>query len=321
MGTTNENGSARNADGRARVHHLIPESFLLRFADSAGLVLVTDKTAATRKLVHPRVLMTQRDYYTIETIDGPSDVIERWLGEVEGNSLEVMRRIKAGIFPPKEDDRALLSLFVALQLLRGTALQEMHEDMVRKTTEMQVRLLVNLPDAMRAALFHVHGRLPDENEIKEQQAYMLRALEENRIGTSVPRTATIDSMLYAAPTVAAIVAHRSWMLVRCDRPVFVTGDTPVAMWSPPLPDGRMMPVGVGNAREITFAIDPCHCILLGNADEASVIRDLDASAKSIEHLNERHFLYARRFVFQHPSAAWAFNESTAIDNASQPPKA
>jgi len=293
------------------------EFFLLRFAGNDGQVLVTDKQLNTRKLIPPRVLMTQRDYYTIETIDGQSDGVEKWLSSVEGAAADALRGIDAGVFPPRDDDLTVLSIFVALQLLRGPYLQQMFEDMAQQTTEMSAHILAEVPDAMRAALHHVHGQMPTDEEVKAQQAELLVSLEEKRITTSVPRTMTIEAMLDALPMVASIVARRSWSLIECERPVFIAGDVPVAMWSPPLPDGRLMPVGFATADEITFAIDSRKCILLAHPPDqprgvAGGHYRVNPDLQTIQVLNERHYLYARRFTFQHRDCSFEFDEAVAI---------
>jgi uncharacterized protein DUF4238 len=301
---------------RARDHHLIPEFYLARFAGPDGQLLVTDKQLDSRKLIHPRVLMKQRDYYTIETIEGPSDAIEKWLSKVEGATAEALRRIDAGAFPPRDEDLGVLSMFVALQLLRGQYLQSMLDDMAQQTTEMTAKILTSIPDAMRAALYRVQGQMPSDEEIQGQQAELTRALEEKRVAATVPRTATIDAMLNALPMVAGIVAQRSWTLIECDAPVFIAADVPVALWSAPLSNGRMMPVGFATADEVTFAIDGYRCILLAHPPEHPrgisggryrVGRDF----KSLRLLNERHYVYARRFTFQHPDCTFKFNEGRA----------
>jgi hypothetical protein len=309
--------SAGEDDLRARDHHLIPEFYLARFAGADGQLLVTDKKLDRRKLIHPRVLMKQRDYYTIETIEGPSDVIEKWLSKVEGATANALRRIDAGTFPPSEEDLAILSTFVALQLLRGQYLQGMLDDMAQKTSEMTAKILTSVPDAMRAALYHVQSRMPSAEEIQEQQAELARALKDKRVKATVPRTETIDAMLNSLPMVASIVARRSWTLIECDAPVFIAADVPVALWSAPLSNGRRMPVGFATADEITFAIDGHRCILLAHPPEHPrgisgehyrVGRDF----KSLQLLNERHYVYARRFTFQHPDCAFKFDERRAI---------
>jgi Protein of unknown function (DUF4238) len=302
---------------RARDHHLIPEFYLARFAGPDGQLLVTDKKLDSRKLIHPRVLMRQRDYYTIETIEGPSDAIEQWLSKIEGATAKALRRIDAGTFPPSDEDLDVLSVFVALQLLRGQYLQSMLDDMVQQTSEMTAKILTSVPNAMRAALYRIQGHMPSEEEIQKQQAELTRALEEKRVKATVPRTETIDAMLNTLPMVASIVAQRSWTLIESDAPVFIAADVPVALWSAPLSNGRRMPVGFATADEITFAIDGHRCILLAHPPEHPrgisgehyrVGRDF----KSLQLLNERHYLYARRFTFQHPDCTFKFDEERAI---------
>src|SRR4051812_23309525 len=121
---------------RARAHHLIPEFYLLRFADDAGLVQVFDKSTGVRRGIPPRVLMTERDYYTIQTVEGPSDLVERWLSKLEGAMAEELRRIERGAFPPTGESLGVLSLFIAFQLCRGRQFQGMLEEANQGLTEL-----------------------------------------------------------------------------------------------------------------------------------------------------------------------------------------
>lgn len=298
---------AIGGSGRARTHHLIPEFYLLRFAGDHGRVLVTDKWTGERKRIAPRVLVTERDYYTVQTVEGPSDEIERWLSSLEGATAEALRRIEAGAFPPKGEDLGILSTFLAFQMCRGRQFQAMVESMVQGTTELSSRMLASIPDAMRAAIYHSERRLASDEEIREHQEYLREALEDERVRTEVPRGYSIDLMVSTAPEVAKILAQRSWMLVEAPSPVFITGDVPLALWSEPFPDGRPIPVGAMTAREITFPMDSRRCILLGKPNEAP--GQYRVRERTALMLNDRHYWYARRFTFQDPVVDFAFDET------------
>lgn len=301
---------------RARLHHLVPEFYLRRFAGDDGSVLVTDKIAGTRKLIAPRVLMTQHDYYTLETVDGLSDEVERWLSQLEGDAADVLRRIDAGHFPPTRADRDMLSMFMAFQLCRGPQFHETLETAASMQTEAMALGLSTFPEAMRQAIRETLGNEPSDEEIREHQDDLRRAVDEKRITTTVPRPMAVIEMMAIAPELARFLAQRSFDLYETGEPSFIAGDVPVAMWNRPLFDGRPMPVGVMTAQEITFPIDSRRCILLGQPGTGEghyAIPSDSEGGLGVQHLNERHYLYARRFTFQHPGSSFTFDRDAALE--------
>jgi hypothetical protein len=72
-----------------RRHHLVPESYLRRFADERDQVRVVSRTDPGHTFVTGITnTAVERDFYTVETDDGPSQEIEKLLSRLGAAPLE-----------------------------------------------------------------------------------------------------------------------------------------------------------------------------------------------------------------------------------------
>jgi hypothetical protein len=112
---------------RAKRHHLVPKFYLRRFADEKDRLLVTDVREARSFISSPENSAVEMEFNTVETVEGPSDVVERAFSVLEGHVAEVLRTIDEGSRPFSSDDqeKLLLTEFIVLQLLRVRAFRHM----------------------------------------------------------------------------------------------------------------------------------------------------------------------------------------------------
>jgi hypothetical protein len=114
-----------------RRHHLVPQSYLRRFADERHQVRAVSRNDLGRSFVTSILnAPVERDFYALETDEGWSQELEKQLGHFEGLAADAVSRILEGWFPPSADDRELVAAFVALQFLRGSDMREAVQGLV-----------------------------------------------------------------------------------------------------------------------------------------------------------------------------------------------
>lgn len=111
------------ADGRklARKHHLVPQFYLRGFANGRDQLAQIRLPSKQVILGSVENACARRDFYMLYDRDGnPGDDLELLLADVESHAARVLRDItKGGLVLPSEEQRARLSLWLALQWIRG----------------------------------------------------------------------------------------------------------------------------------------------------------------------------------------------------------
>jgi hypothetical protein len=64
-------------------------------------------------------VLAQRDFYTVDTDGEPSQEVEDLLSALDGKCAEMTRSLLNGVFPPVDENRVGVALFLTLQWVRG----------------------------------------------------------------------------------------------------------------------------------------------------------------------------------------------------------
>jgi hypothetical protein len=277
-----------------RQHHLLPRSYLRRFADTTGRVTVVRRDLKASFTTSIERAARERDFYTVETEHGPSTGVEGMLGRIEEPAAGATTRILDGHFPPSQDDRVAIALFIALQFTRGRDHRHAYEMMadalfkasMEEVTEAGVR------DQLRAAL----GRDPTEDEVAS--AFEL-VTDPGSYRIAPHQNESIGAMLEHLEVLAPYLLARTWQLVRFRRPVLLTSDCPVVLWTRPERTTALRGVGLATADNVRFPLDPRHAlVLVKDTTVRDAIRDVND-----EHSGELNLGTAARayeWIYHHP---------------------
>lgn len=199
---------ALSMDPAAKVgskHHIVPKSYLARFA-ALGRLSVRDRITgvlSTRRIDDLAV----RDFYTFVHVDGHLDgSIEEVLSVIEGAAVDVLRpHIERGSFakprPLNADERFQLDTFVAAQYVRGNRARRTIELTADYGTKLVSQAALT-PEQIKEFEF-----VPHQNDhIKWMNEAMEKALES--------------------------LADRPTAFVSFDAPLLITGDEPVLLARP-----------------------------------------------------------------------------------------
>lgn len=234
----------------ARRHHTVPRFYLDGFARGEH-VGVVELPGARRFVTSTRNAATETDFYMLTDEDGvKTDVFEKALSDLEGKAAGVLRAIASGHWPLERGDRETLAEFVAVQHLRGPNLRR---GMAQVQSAMaQAQLTFGGREAVAHLAAETYGREPTEAEVDKLWA---EVTSDGGPPMVVDALQHIEMMGHALPESLPYFVMRPWYLVRFERRVLMTCDTPVALAPDPRgADDQDSAIGLATAAAITFPL-------------------------------------------------------------------
>jgi hypothetical protein len=275
-----------------RRHHLVPKSYLRRFADESDQIAVVRRDGSKRFVTSVEKAAAGTDFYAVETTDGRSQDVERMFSRIEGAAHEAIERVLSGAFPPTPDDRERIAWFVAVQFVRGRDMRQAHTAMIEYFTKLHV---VNVSEAQVRAMLAKTGKTPTDEEVADLVGF---ASDPSAYSIEPSQNWLVSLMLRQPPKLMPMVAARQWQLARFFAPVLLTSDSPVILWCrtpPPAPYG----VGFGTADEIGFPLDRHHLLVASRHDVPEVVVECDGATGTA--LNFLTAVRAYEWVYHHPA--------------------
>lgn len=289
---------SRKAKKASRHHHTVPKFHLRGFADEDRMLRQIDLETGRQTTLCITDATVRRDFYTLHLPDGSrSDMWERRLAAVENEVAPMLRAAtRAESWEAKGQQRAALSLWMGLQLLRGqgqrSQLSQIQALMMRMTVGMGG--LAYLQHAMSEGL----GRpVPlEEAEVVWEDVH--------KPGGPAVQASSADHLSTLRSALRQTVQNihgRSWHRVRFVDQSLAINDSPVAL----IPDEGhpgLLGVGLKTAGSVTVALDRRTLLWLAGPE----LPDTDAFPPSDElaHAHNRSVVFgAHRFVYTHPDDA------------------
>lgn len=239
--------------GKAKRHHVVPRSYLERFARNEQVTVVRRGEEPYTANVRDTGVVGQ--FNLITGPDGePSLAVEEMFGIFEGKAMPILAEIARSGHIPMHEPRSLVAQYMALQYTRTPEWR----DLADIQTELHAKSLMlgHTDDSIRAMLREMQGREPTEEEFaagryaRDHIDDFAIELSNNDFFINAIRTATDDIMPY-------LLQEMQWDLIQADEPAFITSDHPVVF---PRPPG--VPMGILDGRQIFFPIDPHRALML-----------------------------------------------------------
>jgi hypothetical protein len=251
----------RNEKSAPRKHHLVPSSYLKRWAID-DQIRVTETDNKNSYVTSPDKATRNTDFYSLSSEDLDNDevpplLIETMLSRIEGGAKEVIDVLIAD-GPRVLDERQALSLvtYLAFQVTRGRSFRRRISSM---SNGMMLLMWGNLTDEGIADLIHMGGNEPDEESVRRFRGF----IEEWKTGRWEVGPQPAAKVMQAAEQAEKLtfyfltrpwrIYHSDLSLITCDEPV-----VPVARYRGDL---RKEP-GVATAGLIMFPLDPHHLLVM-----------------------------------------------------------
>jgi hypothetical protein len=263
----------RNEASAPRKHHLVPGSYLKRWAEN-GRICVTEIDAGTSYETSPTKAARVTDFYRLEAegLDPqklPPLLFETALSEVESWGSHVVEALITQPSSLEPDLMAKFAWFLGFQLTRGAAQRAEMRIITNEFFKIQYGDLTD--EGIRRELIR-RGAEPTPKLIRESR----RLLDEVR-----------DGSLFVAPQDAALTGHageaamavgehflyRAWIVCRTPK-VMLTCDEPVVtVGGPGSPRGER--AGVATAGVILFPLSSEN-VLVMMRDDLALAHGIDA---------------------------------------------
>lgn len=279
-------------------HHQVPRFYLERFSDS-GKVTVRWRDGRTYA-TSPVNVAVESGYYDIpDGVGGVSKEIENGLADIETMADQVFKAIdRSGQLPsPSDPDTATLALFVGLQMARTTS----HRERVlfpRRVVDWAAGREVTREAVDEYLSTQYLGFPPEPGEVDGAYTVVRVAMDQE------PRTLTdefaVEMMLTSAIEISRRLLPFNWSIEFDVNRAFMTSDSPVVLWRKPTPRDEYEGLGIENAAEIRFPLDPGKQLVFSRRLRRSRV---DVGGHRVRRSNSDMAGAAHRFILGSPQNA------------------
>jgi hypothetical protein len=290
----------------ARNNHVVPKLYLSAWANKSGAVQYVDLKQRKPYPKHIKKVAVERDFYTVVMPDGQdSDVWERLISYMEGESKEPLDNAREGRWPLSADDRFVLSHFIALQYVRGPEVREMMNQGMTDVMNMATKVTAQHPDAVRADLEDELQRPATDEEV----ATRVEHLASGEFTVEMHNNHFLQ-LFGVCEQIAPLIFSMRWTLLTAapNAQTFATSDRPISL--APYPDADDFGgIGITTAAYITFPLSPTRCLRLDPPQRGDARRKTFADSERIAYaeevraINEMTIAYARECVITKLPAA------------------
>lgn len=242
---------------RARAHHYVPQVYLRRWVGEEGRVAVRRRGSDQVFIASPKRVAQETDLYTIEDVDGPSDMIETHLSQFEGHLPDVLDAMMQGRIPePGTPGRTLFAGLLALQFVRTPDRMEDYrfpgDSLIAANGQHPVPR-----EVISALLEERWGYSPTESQVQGTWDWVNLRLQEHM---RVPPVEYWLALFQAMPEVAGVLESKRWSVEVSKGQSFFTSDQPLTLWMKR--PNRLRGSGIVDADEIRFPVGPRHLLVL-----------------------------------------------------------
>lgn len=253
----------------AKRHHYVPRVFLERFAEDGSLCVrrrdgKTFMTGATNVAV-------ESGFYDLRLDDGStSKAVEHILADIEGLIANVFRAIdESGEAPaPGTPNREVLAVYLAVQYTRTPEQRGRVLFPERLARYLAGRELTRDLVAEYLAVEHLRFT-PGESEVQAAFDFASVALRDPDVLTA---EFAMDMMLRSIEHLVPVLDELEWTIEHERKGRLITSDTPLVIWRPPSARDAFEGVGIGNAHEIRFPLDPAKQFVVSKRRRPPTVR-------------------------------------------------
>jgi hypothetical protein len=263
----------------------------MHFTDSGALLWVYDRNARTYKRLHPRVVCSEKDLYSIRPENAARDrrVETLFLSQVDGMGASAFSQIQVGKTPTREVAEAI-SFFTALQFVRlpsvGKAVSAMHE----KSADELMR--ISFANVERATQVLERYARETGKSLSASPESMVEAVQGKHVKAVATEMPFLHNMLEQVVPLGKVIMELGWeILVASSQTGFITCDSPVVIV--PRKGDRDAGFKVPGAAKY-FPLTRQLCLRLGDPIPSFLYRNVDNEAVRI--INQNIAANSERFI-------------------------
>lgn len=283
-----------------KTHHFIPRFQLDYFQTPEECVLQFDCKESKLVSASTRNLAAENHLYAWNKEDGTKDVsVELFLSDMEGQIAPIIDKIHNSDFELTNEERSLLSFFVALQLFRTPQNRERTKQSVAKMTKKMMRFSASVDKAFASTLERAGEKHPELLGLSEEQIEDIRrTFYEEDYELEVPSEYFLHYMIEGCQDIAHHIHDIQWVFLTAPKgSQFITSDDPYVMVRKREKDDPFW-VGPGIkivGTKITLPITPKICLFMTPAPQSTTT--ISATKKMVRTINKRTAAHCRRFIY------------------------
>lgn len=274
-----------------KLHHFVPKFHLRRFANELEQVCVRSRDGK-RFTTSIRNVAAVSGLYRVP---GQRPTAEYSLGDFEGEAAKAIEQLLSSGSLPRSgsSEHQAIALLMALQLSRSP------DDAKRIEFALDVADTVDeRPVSMRSMRAYLQewvlGFEPADPEVRSACDWVNYLLDQPDMMTrDEAATFRLQTMFdRALRIIAPHLQERMWSLEVSREVELITSDRPVTLWHPPSHEDRFRGIGVVQAAEIWFPLDPTRMLVLrpsgvGRTKRIGPERVMTVNAHMARHCTER----------------------------------
>jgi Protein of unknown function (DUF4238) len=274
-------------------HHQVPNSYLLRFALNKQVrVRRRDGKAFDSNTLNVAV---ESGFYDAPDPAGGKGRIETLLASIDSAAAEALAWVDRTGQPPAEysDERFPLAVFIAFQMTRTTEARERIMFPTRVADWLGDRPLTKPLIAEYLEIVHL-GFKPTDSEAEGAWIYVHQWLTN---ATEPPHEFAIRMMLDQTEALVPRINAFNWTIELDRKESLITSDTPVVIWRTPGRRDDYEGIGVDNAEELRFPLDPGKQLVLSRRRRTPTAR---ITPERVRACNADMAAASHRFVVGRP---------------------
>lgn len=284
-------------DTEAIRHHYVPKLTLKRFAlegpNQIGQLEIATETYVATSL--DGAASTQRLYQSTFKDGESHNQIEGYLSIVDGHAAPAIERLLKAPTELNDADRATLSHYFALQMLRTPAVARTIEGISNVTFRATAGMLFSDLEVFAKVHEETHGEQLSGDELVAERDKVVDAIRNGRVRLSGSNGASFAEAIDIAGAMVAGLFDLSWIVLRSPG-TFVTSDRAHAIYDPEprSPWATQAPLGSA-ATEISIPLAPEACLMMRPG--SSQVFDQHLVDGEAQHINRRTVAWAERFLY------------------------
>jgi len=290
----------KNRSNPPRTHHFIPRFQLEYFEFADGTIQQYDCKQNKYSRPTKEHLAAENHLYTWTDERGNKNtIIEKIFGDLEGQISQVVRKVNDLDFKINNEERSLLSLFVAMQMYRTPQNRDRTKAMIEKMTKKMMKVPAWEPKIFKNHIQKASKKNPELENMKPGGVEKMRKmfLEED-YDLVVPNEYFLKFMIEGLTDIATHIHEIGWVfLISTPKSQFITSDDPYVMYRQHRTNEPFW-IGPGikiKGTEITFPLTPKVCLLMSPSYQGLRSRTIDQ--KIVREINLRTASRSRRFLY------------------------
>lgn len=270
--------------------HTVPNSYLLRFADSRGFTWVYDRQTKELRNQPTKDTTIEKDFYTFTKRDGTKlyNMEKMFADLIEGKFNQIVRKLeKEEQLTPEE--YGYLGAFATFQWVRTTASRRNFDYATEEFTKFWIKLNFRTPEDAKRSLDRYEKGTGKQAGITPEEA--MKFTQSNFI-VKVPKEYHIKHIATSYDNFYKELFDLNWLILMAkDNDYFITSDNPFWVQRRKAPPFVPQHLSIG---EITLPLTPKMCLYMHGKGRA--FGTMFINKKEVRQINFRTIFASDRFI-------------------------